>query len=108
MIAGFVGFLGVKILTGMGIGTEIFINFLDPFFIGLALSLLFAVIGSKLHPVTETEIKYRNNLMKLPKEEASHKEYRRDRMYGNVLIVSGIAVTLVLLFGWALPYNGWI
>ena len=108
MIAGFTAFLGAKILVAFGIGTNVLINFLDPFFIGLLFSLLFAVIGTKLHPATETEIKYRENLMKLPKEEASRKEYRRDRVYGNILIVTGIAVTLFLLFGWALPYNGWI
>ena len=108
MIAGFCGFLGTKILTELGIGTKIFINFLDPFFIGIGLSLLFAVIGSKVHPVTETETAYRENLLRLPASEAVPAEYRRDRVYGNVLIVTGIAVTLVLLFGWALPYNGWI
>ena len=108
MIAGFLGFLGTKVLTEMGIGTDIFVNLLDPFFIGLAASLLFAVIGSKVHPVTEVETEYRENLMKLPKEEASPKEYRRDRVYGNILIVTGVIVTLVLIFGWALPYNGWI
>ena len=108
MIAGFVSFIGMKILVELGIGADIFINFLDPFFIGLMCSLLFAVIGSKLHPVTEEETAYRDNLLKIPKEEASHKDYRIDRVYGYVLIGTGVAVTLVLLFGWALPYNGWI
>ena len=108
MIAGFLGFLGTKALTALGIGDTVFINFLDPFFIGLGLSLVFAVIGSKLHPVTETEKEYRNQLMVLPKEEADKKEYRIDRIYGRILIGTGVAVILVLLFGWALPYNGWI
>ena len=108
MIAGFLGFLGTRGLTEMGIGTDLFINFLDPFFIGLALSLLFAVIGSKVHPVTEAETGFRKALLRLPAEEASVREYRRDQVYGDILIVTGVAVTLVLLFGWALPYNGWI
>ena len=108
MIAGFVSFISIKIMVDCGIGDTIFINFLDPFFIGLACSLLFAVIGSKLRPVTETEISYREKLMVLPKEEANHRDYRIDKRYSNILIISGVLVTLVLLFGWALPYNGWI
>jgi sodium/pantothenate symporter len=108
MRAGFLGFLSAKVLVELGIGSDILKNFLDPFFVGLLLSLLFAVIGSRLHPVTEKEAAYRDSLLELPEKEASPKEYRHDRLYGNLLIVSGIVVTLFLLFGWALPYNGWI
>ena len=108
MIAGFVGFIIPKVLIGCGIGVDIFKNLLDPFFIGLLLSFFFAVMGSKRHPATTVEIRYRRRLMKIPEEEASLKEYHRDRIYGNILIITGIAVTLFLLFGWALPYNGWI
>ena len=109
MIAGFVSFISIKILVDVaGIGTDIFKNFLDPFFIGLLCSLLFAVIGSKLHPVTRAEKEYREKLMVLPAEEISREDYRRDQRYADILIISGVAVTAVLLFGWALPYNGWI
>ena len=108
MIAGFAGFTCTKMMTEFGIGTNIFKNLLDPFFIGIFLSLLFAVIGSKKYPVTAEEVFYRKSLLKTPKEEKSHKEYKRDRLYGNLLIITGVIVTIVLIFGWALPYNGWI
>lgn len=108
MIAGFFGFIVTKMMTEFGIGTNIFKNFLDPFFIGIILSLIFAVTGSKRYPVSEKEVFYRNTLMKTPREEMSHKEYKIDRRYGNLLIITGVLVTVVLLFGWALPYNGWI
>lgn len=110
MIAGFVSFMGTKCLVGFGIGPfgSIFINFLDPFFIGLYMSLLFAVIGSRVHPVTEEEKAYRKNLLIIPESEKVPSDYKRDKLYGVILIVAGILTTLVLLFGWALPYNGLI
>lgn len=108
MIAGFAGFMVCKCLVGFKVApfNSILINFLDPFFVGLYLSLLFAVIGSKLHPVTEAETSYRAKLLILPQEERVAKDYKRDRVYGYLLIGVGIATSAVLLFGWALPYNG--
>lgn len=108
MIAGFLGFIIPKALRELHVAPfdTVFINFLDPFFIGIYLSLLFAVIGSRLHPVTEVEKEYRDNLMTLPEKEKAQKEYARDKVYGYILIIAGIATSLFLLFGWALPYNG--
>lgn len=108
MIAGFLGFMISKCLVGFGIApfNSIFINFLDPFFIGLYLSFIFAVIGSKVRPVTMEESSYREALLVLPKEERVAREYKIDRRYGWLLIVVGILTTLFLLFAWALPYNG--
>ena len=108
MISGFLAFIITKTMVGMGICETVFVNLLDPFFIGLLVSLAFAVIGSRLHPVSDAETAYRENLMKLPKEEAVIREYRHDRAYGYLLIGTGIAVTVFLIFGWALPYNGWL
>lgn len=110
MTAGFLGFIISKCLVGFKIApfNSIFINFLDPFFIGLYLSLLFAILGSKLHPVTQTETSYRERLMVIPEEEKVPADYKRDRVYGYILIVAGVATSLFLLFGWALPYNGLI
>ena len=108
MIAGFLGFMVTKCLVGFGIGpaASIFVNFLDPFFIGLLLSIFFAVLGSKLHPVSEEEKEYRKQLLILPDSEKVKADYKRDRLYGYLLIIVGILTTCFLLFGWALPYNG--
>jgi len=110
MLAGFLGFIIPKCLVGFGVApfNSILINFLDPFFIGLYLSLIFAIIGSKLHPVSEGERLYREKLLILPESEKVAADYKRDKVYGYVLIVAGVLTTLVLLFGWALPYNGLI
>ncbi|MBQ7860028.1 MAG: sodium:solute symporter family protein [Faecalibacterium sp.] len=110
MIAGFLGFIIPKCLNGY-VGAPfnaIFINFLDPFFIGIYCSLIFAVIGSKLHPVTEEETAFRDKMMVIPETEKVRADYKRDRMFGWIMIVFGILTTVVLLFGWALPYNGFI
>ncbi len=108
MLAGFLGFLVPKCLVGFHVAPfdSILINFLDPFFVGLYLSLLFAVIGSILHPVTGAESDYRTRLLVLPASERSPAEYRRDRVYGWVMIAAGLLTSIVLLLGWALPYNG--
>lgn len=110
MTAGFLGFMVTKCLVGFKIAMfpSIFINFLDPFFIGVFASLLFAVIGSIRHPVKKEEADYRRKLLILPKSEKNPADYKRDRVYGYLLIGFGIATTLFLLFGWALPYNGLI
>ena len=110
MTAGFLGFIISKCLVGFGVApfNAIFINFLDPFFIGLYLSLIFAVVGSKVSPVTAEESAYRDSLLVLPKEERVAREYQIDRRYGWLLIVMGVLTTLFLLFTWALPYNGLI
>lgn len=110
MLAGFFGFIIPKCLVGFGVApfNSLFINFLDPFFLGLYCSLVFAVIGSKLHPASEDEIQYRQQLLVLPDSEKVVADYRRDRVYGYILIVAGVATSLFLLFGWALPYNGLI
>lgn len=110
MMAGFLGFIIPKALVGFKVGPfpSILINFLDPFFIGLYLSFLFAVIGSKVHPVTVAETAYRDKMLVLPATERVAADYARDRVYGYILIVVGIATTLFLLFGWALPYNGYL
>lgn len=110
MIAGFLGFIIPKCLVGFGVApfSSILVNFLDPFFIGLYLSLIFAIVGSKLHPISKEEAEYHEQLMVLPESEKVVADYKRDKVYGYVLIVAGIATTLVLLFGWALPYNGLI
>jgi len=110
MIAGFLGFIVPKCLVGFNVTPfgSVFINFLDPFFIGLYLSFIFAIIGSRKHPVTNDEISYRSNLLVLPASEQIAADYARDRAYGYILIAAGVATTLFLLFGWALPYNGLI
>jgi len=105
-MAGLIGFLVAKSAAVFG-GVSL-MNWMDPFFIGLYLSAIFAVIGSKTSSLTQEEIDYRLNLHILPISEQASADYRVDKNYGKVLIVFGVATTVFLLFGWALPYNGLI
>lgn len=107
MIAGFVGFIGSKLLKTYYpiIFGNIFVNFLDPFFIGVILSLLACIVGSKKHPVSAEEISYRNELLSIPENEKKLKDYQIDKRYGYILMITGILITILLLKNWALPYN---
>lgn len=104
MAAGFIGFLAAKSAAVFG-GVSLQ-NWLDPFFIGLYASAVFAVIGTKTSVLTQEETAYRETLHILPEAETLAVDYKRDRAYGNVMVAVGLCVTLFLLFGWALPYNG--
>ena len=110
MTAGFISFMITRSLVGLGIEpfSSIFVNFLHPFFIGVLMSLILAVIGSKLHPVTEAEKEFHANMIIIPDSEVDAVEYKRTKSYGYVLIGAGILTTIFLLFGWALPFNGFI
>lgn len=104
MAAGFIGFLVFKCLVVFG-GISLK-NWLDPFFLGLYLSVIFAIIGTKTSKLTQEEIAYRESLHVIPASQTLHADYRRDKGYGYMLMISGVLFTIFLLFGWALPYNG--
>lgn len=108
MIAGFVGFIVTKCLVGFHVGlfATVFINFLEPILYWNLPEPLFCDTRIKITPVTEEEKAYREKLLILPESEKVIKDYKIDKVFGYLLIAAGIAVTLFLLFGWALPYNG--
>jgi len=104
MYAGLIGFLVAKSAAVFG-GVSL-MNWLDPFFIGLYLSIIFAVIGSKTSTPKQSEIEYREYLHVIPSYERVVTDYKRDKIYGVALIGVGLCVTVFLLVFWALPYNG--
>lgn len=80
MISGFLGFVIPKCLVELSIGpfAYVFVSFLNPFFIGIYLSLFFALIGTKLHQAGVEEMEYHEKLMILPEKEKVASEYKRD------------------------------
>ena len=106
MTAGFFGFLIAKSMAVFG-GVSLQ-NWLDPFFIGLYLSVIFGYLGTKMSTLSQAEIDYRDNLHILPASESKASDYKIDRRYGYILVVVGVCVTAFMLFGWALPYNGFM
>ncbi len=107
MAAGFVGFFVTKALNGFGIW-PVFYNFIDPFLIGLYLSFIFAVLGSRGQTPTAAEVEIRERMHVIPPEERKRSEYQRTLAYANMLIVIGILVTLFLIVFWVKPYHAFM
>jgi len=106
MIAGFVGFVVTKFTATNGYVPAIsghFNNWLDPLLIGIYVSLLFAIIGTKFSSKTPEEDAMQAQMHVIPKSLLSRKEYKRTFMYANLLIVFGVVVTVVLIACWAVP-----
>lgn len=102
MLAGFVvgGFL--KIYTAMkGISVPIYF---DPFFIGIAASILGLILGSAFTKVTEKEKEERALLFVTPESECDPTEIRKTKLVISLSIPLGVAITLLLLFLWVIPY----
>ena len=103
MYGGFFGFIIPKVLKE-------FFSFgfwgIDPFFIGIAISFIMAVLGSKGKQPSKIEQDIREKMHILPEEEKVPAEYKRDKMYGWLMIGFGVLVSVFLLVFWALPYNG--
>jgi sodium/pantothenate symporter len=105
MIAGFLGFMVTKCLNGFVPSMAIFYNFLDPFFIGLYLSLIFAILGSLGSKPSPEEAKVLAEMHVIPEGEKSLLDYKRTFAYANFLMVAGLAIIIILIVVWALPYN---
>lgn len=78
----------------------------DPFVIGLVCGLLAILIASSLTKVTEEEKAYREKLFKeIPLEEyQDQKEVKRTMLFPKITIGVSLAVILLLVFAYALPY----
>ena len=104
MIAGFSGFMAAKLIHSTGLW-PVFKNLLDPFFIGLYASFLFAWLGSRGREPSWAEMSILARMRRIPPAERKESEYRKTLAYANVLIVTGVAVIALLIAFWALPYN---
>lgn len=103
MTGGFFGYLISKCLKEFA-GLP-FDNLFDPFFIGIFTSIILGMIGSIGQERTQYEKDFLKKLHTIPQVEVIEKEYKRDRIFGWMLILAGIFVTFFLIKYWALPYN---
>lgn len=106
MYGGFLGYLIPKCLKEFA-GIP-FKNLLDPFFMGIIISILCAYLGSKSTQRSKEEVAFYDHMHITPESEKKPEDYKRDKMYGWILIGAGVATTAILLIFWALPYNGLI
>ena len=102
MLLGFLGCVVSKILySALGITPPVI---LDPFFIGIALSLIGAVLGSVLRPVSAGEEELRAALFRAPASSRDERECRKDHRLWIVYLLFGIALGAFFLLMYALPY----
>lgn len=105
MLTGFVVSSIYKIFTAAkGITVPIYF---DPFFVGIASSIIALIIGSLLTKVTDEEKKQRELLFVMPETEKDPKEIKKTKIMISLSIPMGLLVTLSLLTLWVIPYlNG--
>ena len=102
MLLGFLGCVVSKILySALGVTPPVI---LDPFFIGIALSLIGAVLGSVLRPVSAGEEELRAALFRAPASALDERECRKDHRLWIVYLLFGIVLGAFFLLMYALPY----
>lgn len=103
MLSGFIGYLVFKALQSFQILK--IPAWLDPFFIGVFMSVVMGIVFSILYKTTEEELVYFYELHKIPLTEQIPSKYNHSLQYGNLLIVSGILLTIILIYYWVIPLH---
>lgn len=78
--------------------------YFDPFFIGIAVSIVSLVLGSAFTKVTPKENTEREKLFIIPEEEKNPKEIKKTKQMVLITIPMGAVITVLLLVLWVLPY----
>lgn len=101
MLCGFVGCATMKI-----IGTYVTLPiYLDSFVVGLIANILGMFIGSKLTKVTDAELEERKKMFITPACEFDEKEIKKTKRTVGAYVLFGVAVAVVMLVMWAIPYT---
>ena len=99
------GFLGgvipKTVSTIAGIQLPIY---LDPFFIGIVMSIIGVLIGSLIKKPTPEVIQQYQDLHVQPKSEKDVVETKKTHSLAYVYIVFGIVLGAIFVFAYALPY----
>jgi len=103
MLLGFVGSIITRIYT-LSTGTTLPVA-LDPFWIGIYLSIIGIVIGSLLSKVTTEEVAARNKLFVIPEVEKNPVEMKKTSRMGYVMVATGVGLCLFLIIFYAYPYT---
>ena len=101
MVGGFLGYLMFKVFIQLGYISVP--SWLDPFIIGMIISIILGLAGSRNEKVSLAELEYYNRIHILPEFEKSVKSYKRSLLYGDLLIISGILFIVILFYYWVLP-----
>lgn len=104
MLVGFIACAVVKIVSGLVVFD--WPIYFDPFIVGIALSLIAMVIGSKVKPVTNEEINERRKLFVVPDSEKNLGQCKITVRTGYYYIAFAVVATVALIVFWALPTLG--
>lgn len=99
------GFLGCAVPKAVGAMTGFtFPIYLDPFFIGVVLSIVGIVVGSKLKPASVLEKSNYEAMHVRPESEISEVEDKKTNNLKWVYIGFGIMLGIFFVFAYAIPY----
>lgn len=102
MLLGFLGQISAEVI--MKLTSVNLTGFLHPFFIGIYLNLIGIYFGSKTSKVTKEEKAYLEKMHEIPESELNPKDYKRDRLYGKLLMASGAFISIIMIVFWVVPY----
>ena len=102
MLLGFLGCVIPKTYSGLtGVTLPIF---LDPFFIGIMMSIIGILIGNRIKSATEADI---DNYLKLHIRPEKEKDAKKEKTTYNLMyiyLVFGVLLGLFFVFCYAIPY----
>ena len=99
------GFLGCVIPKSVSALMEVTLPmYLDPFIIGMVLSLIGLLVGNRIKKPTESDIERYERLHIRPESECNAIEDRKTHKLMYVYILYGVAIGLFFIFAYALPY----
>ena len=102
MLSGFIVSTVMKLITvAKGITLPIYF---DPFFVGIAASIIALIIGSLCTKVTDKEKEERAMLFIPPDENNDAKSIKTTKLFVLSTIVLGVVITVVMLLLWVIPY----
>lgn len=104
MLCGTLGCFILKVYSSItGVTLPVY---LDPSLVGIICNVVALVIGSALTQVTDEEREERTKLFIMPESEKNPKEMSKTLRWALLSIFIGIAVFIMLLVLWVIPYLG--
>lgn len=102
MLSGMVGCLAANLIQSFG-GVTL-PSYLDPAIIGIACNVIAIVVGSALTQVTPEEKTARAELFVMPESEKNPVEVKKTMKWAKASVIVGVAMTVLLLVFWVIPY----
>ena len=102
MLLGFLG--GVVTKTAASIAKLTLPIYLDPFFVGIALSIVGVIAGSLAKKPQEEEMRQFEQMHVQPESEKNVAESRKTHSLAYLYIAFGVLLGVVFVFAYAIPY----